>query len=260
MRVASVAWKLRLAHSDGEFFGHFYDLINEAHRREADVVVLPELMCLELLSLAPDLEEKDVPAFLVQFASGIEDWIMRIATSSEMTLVGGSHFRMDGERIVNACATGTPDGRLAVTTKASLSDYERIFWRMKPGQEHSLLPDRQLGVMIGYDCEQEEAVRPLKESGAAALLVPAFTQNLQAFERVRYACRLRAEENDFFVVHSSLVGSLGYPPAPGSYGTSAILAPSGAVLAETLPNEEGIAVAEVELGEAPGDAASWKFG
>lgn len=253
IRVAAVAWKLRSARSDGQYFGHLYDLVSEAHETGADIVVLPELTSLEMLPLAPDLEEKDAPAFLVQFAQGIEEWLLRISASSGMTLVGGSHFRETTDGIVTACVTATPDGKLSATLKNRLTGYERDFWGLKPGQDLAKLPDPRFGALLCFDSGFPEAGTALALSGAEAILVPAFTSTTQGFNRVRDACHAMATDNRVFVVHASLVGSIGYSPAQVSFGSSAILTPGLApfapipVISETPTNEEGIAIADLDF-------------
>src|SRR4051794_11490959 len=103
IRVAAVAWKLRDIRSDSEFFGHFYDLVNEAYDKGAQVVVLPELQVLELLNIERDLGERKAARYLAQYAEAMEDWLKRISCSSGMTLVGGSYFKETEDGIVNAC-------------------------------------------------------------------------------------------------------------------------------------------------------------
>lgn len=269
LRVAAVSWKLRHVRSDGQFYAHLYDLIQTAHDRDVQLLVLPELAILELLSLAPDLEEKNVPQFLVQFASEFESWLLRISASSGITLVGGSHFRLLGEAIGNASATATPEGSLSVTYKNRLTTYERDFWNLKQGEGLSRLPDGRFGVLVCYDSEFPEAGRALAEAGVQAILVPAFTETIRGFQRVRWACQARALENQVFVVHASLVGSLGYEPAPSTFGSSAILTPSiepfpsEAVLDETHCNEEGLAIADLDFdllaqARGSGDVRNWE--
>jgi predicted amidohydrolase len=252
LRVAAVAWKLRPAKGDSDYFGHFHDLVSAAHDEGADVVVFPELHALELLPIVPDLEEHDVARYLVQYDEAIEGWIQRISHSSGLIIVGGSHFKNTAEGIKNVCAVGIPGHDLILAEKNNLTAYERDFWEIERGNGLARLPNH-LGVTICYDSEFPEAGRVLAESGVMVHCVPAWTETQQGFQRVRWSCLARAIENQYYVVHSSLVGSIGYEPAPHSFGTSAILAPSvepfpdAAILRETEFNEEGIVVADLDF-------------
>jgi len=253
IRVAAVAWKLRRIRRDSEFFGHFYDLVNEAHRLEAHVVVLPELCVLELLELEKDLPEHKAARYLAQYADAIEGWLKRISCSSGMTLVGGSHFRENGSGLVNACAIADPARGIVLGAKNNLTVYERDMWGLRPGHGLAKPHDARLGVTVCYDCEFPESGRALAEEGVLVQCVPAFTDTQRGFQRVRWACHARATENQNFVVHASLVGSLGREPAPAAYGSSAILTPSvepfpeSAVLVQTPPGEEGVVAADLDL-------------
>src|SRR3569832_94081 len=126
-------------------------------------------------------------------------------------------------------------------------------WQRVPGQNLIRMHDSRLGVTICYDSEFPESGRALAEEGVLVQCVPAFTETQRGFQRVRWSCRARAIENQNFVVHASLVGSLGREPAPSTYGSSAILTPSiepfpiEAVLAETELGEEGVIVADLDL-------------
>lgn len=269
MRVAAVAWKLRKIRSDSEFFGHFYDLINEAHERGAEVVVLPELQVLELLHIEPDLAEHKAARYLAQYADAMEDWLKRISCSSGMTLVGGSYFKETPEGIVNVCAVADPARGLALGTKNNLTTYERLTWGLHPGHGLAKPHDPRIGVTICYDSEFPESGRALAEEGVLVQCVPAFTETRRGFQRVRWSCQARAIENQNFVVHASLLGSLGREPVPSTYGSSAILTPSvepfpeSAHLGETDLGEEGVIVADLDLdmleeARDSGDVRNWK--
>jgi predicted amidohydrolase len=268
MKVAAIAWKIRKIRRDSEFFAHLYDLVERAHEAEAELLVLPELFCLELLQLAPNLKEPDVPKYLVQFSQAIEDWLTRISASSDLAIVGGSHFRQGELGIVNACAIADPQTGLTFGVKNNLTSYERDVWKLEPGSGLAISPHPRIGVTICYDSEFPESGRALAEAGVFVQCVPAFTETRHGFQRVRYCCQARAVENQNFVIHSSLVGDLGQEPVPTTYGSSAIIAPSispfpeNPILAETNLNEEGIALANVHFNtmidaRETGDVRNW---
>jgi predicted amidohydrolase len=269
LTVAAVSWGLRSVKTDGEFFGHFHDLVSSAHDKGAEIVVFPEFCVLELLGLEPDLAEHKVPEYLVQFDEALEEWLVRISVNSNMTIVGGSQFRRTPSgKVGNASITATPEGRTTVTFKNKLTDYERTAWRLEPGSGLKRLSDHRLGTLICYDSEFPEATRNLAEEGVQAVVVPAFTETQHGFQRVRWCCQARAIENQIYVIHSSLVGNLGREPVPSTYGSSAILAPSiepfpaSAILAETPLNEEGIAVTTLDFSRLieareKGDVRNW---
>ncbi len=267
VRVASVAWKIRPVRGDGKYFAHFYDLVSAAHAEGAQIAVFPELHVLELLPLARDLEARDAAKYLVQYSEAIEGWIERISNSSGLTIVGGSHFKETPEGIKNVCLTAVPGYGTFLTEKNNLTAYEEAPWNLLRGSGLTRLPNK-LGVTICYDAEFPESGRALAESGVLIQCVPSWTETQRGFQRVRWSCQARAIENQNFVIHSSLVGELGYEPVPTTYGSSAIIAPSiepfptDPILRETPLNEEGIVIADLDFklldrARKAGEVANW---
>lgn len=252
VRAAVANWKIEKIRSDSAFWSHAQKFLIEADDRNAQIVVLPELFCLELLPLAPTVRAEDAPKYLVQFADAIEDWLVRMAMNSGMVIVGGSHFREHEGRIRNICAIAYPDGNLYFQQKNKLTVYERSDWHIEPGEGIQPLPGN-LGVSVCYDSEFPEGPRLLAEDGMLVHAVPAWTETRRGFQRVRWSCQARAIENQVFVLHASLVGDIGREPVPESYGSSAIIAPSmapfpmEAILAETALNEDALVVANLDI-------------
>jgi len=250
--MAVAAWKLRRIRGDSQYFGHLHDLISQAYDEGAEIIVLPELHVMELLPLAGEIKEEFAARYLVQYADALESWLARIAASSGLTIVGGSHFRQVQDRIQNVCAVATPAGEIYHAAKNKLTAYEREVWRLEGG--FGLRRFRPgVGVTVCYDSEFPESGRTLAEAGTWVQCIPAWTETRYGFQRVRWSAQARAVENQVFAVHASLVGDLGAEPVPSSYGSSAILTPSmppfpeSAVLAETPLNEEGVVMATLDL-------------
>lgn len=268
LRAAVVAWELRAVRSDSEFFAHAYDFIESAHGAGANLIVFPELVVLELLQLEPDLAEHKAARYLAQFAKEFEGWVARIAASSGLTIVAGSHFRKVENGFANVCAIADPEHGVVLGAKNNLTTYERNTWGLQAGRGLAKPHDPRLGVTICYDSEFPESGRALAEEGVLVHAIPAFTETRYGFQRVRWSAHARAIENQNFVIHASLIGKLGREPVPSTYGSSAILTPSiepfpvTCVLAETPLGEEGVVVADLDLdalaeAREQGDVRNW---
>lgn len=268
MRIAAVNFALRRVRSDSDYFGHLHDLISHAHDEGAEVVVLPELHVLELLPIAGRLPETKTPRFLAQYSGQLEDWFARIAKNSGMTIVTGSHFVERPDGIVNEGVVALPSGTVHRVTKNNLTRYEAEVWGLRHGEGLGLLPSG-LGVTICYDSEFPEAGRSLTEAGMTVQAIPAWTETVRGFQRVRWCALARAVENQTFVIHASLVGDFGEEPVPASYGTSAIIAPSvepfptDPVLRESPLNEEAVIVADLDFEQLRqarlgGEVSNWE--
>jgi len=126
--------------------------------------------------------------------------------------------------------------------------------RYREGTAGALMDPRVVAVAVCYDVEFPELVRAAARAGAHVLVVPSCTDDRQSFLRVRYCAQARAIENQTYVVQASTVGSLPMVPAVSlNYGQAAIFTPSDfafardGILAEGIPNQETMVVAELNL-------------
>jgi predicted amidohydrolase len=268
VRTAAVAWKLRSIRGDSGYFGHLHDLISAAHGEGAELVVLPELHCLELLHLERTLGEQLAPIYLAQYAEAIEAWMIRIANSSGLTIVSGTHFRERDGLIYNVGTIARPGKPPVHYAKNNLTRYEREVWKIADGRGLSAT-DPFLGVTVCYDVEFPSSARNLAEAGVKILAVPSWTETQRGHQRVRWTALARAVENQVFVVQSPLLGDIGREPVPASYGSAAIIAPSvepfppDAILRETPLNDEGVIVADLNLDDlirsrGIGEVTNWR--
>lgn len=265
MRVAAVSWAIRPVSSQDEFLDHMSGLVKGAVLEGANVVVLPESIDLERCSLAPDVFGRDIPRFL---APGFELALGRarqLADHHNITLVAGTHLRETEHGFVNSAVVAWPGGTV-IADKNKLTQWEKQDWGLTPGS--GLWSRDGIGLATCYDIEFPGCARALAECGAGLIAVPAYTEFERGFHRVRWCCHARTVECQLYVAHASLMGGLGQEPVASTFGTSAVLCPSltgfpdGGILAETSPNQEGMAVAEIDLdgldrARASDDVRNW---
>ncbi len=265
MKIAAVNWKIRPIQSASEFTDHAIELLDTCKAEGTELVVFPECFTLELLALLPNFQQSEIAKLIPPSSlDSIVDYCQKFG----MSLIAGSTFFKTESGFVNASKAIWPDGRAAIQLKIVLTQFELNEWKIEPGNSLAALPDPRFGITICYDCEFPEAGRALAESGVLCQVVPALTQDEHGFWRVRNSCLARAIENQIFVVHSSLVGSLSREPVPSAVGSSAIIAPSiepfpdNGILAESDWNEESVAVAELDFeaifqARESGDVRNW---
>lgn len=267
MRIAAAAWRLRSIASPNEFESHVGEFFLSARAEGADWLVLPELPVLELLALRADLDLPSTAHYMADFADPYEALLKRLVYETGVRVIGGSHLRREGNAIFNVAIV--VDGEdVRYQPKNMLTGFEVAPWGLEARQGLVRNRDARIGVLVCYDSEFPESGRALAESGVTVLAVPSFTETRHGFQRVRWSCLARAVENQVFVIHASLVGDLGREPVPSTAGTSAVLTPShspfpeSAVLAETVPGVEGLAVADLDFAalaecRATGDVRNW---
>lgn len=268
MRVAAISHSLTRRKHD--WARRLARALQRASWEGADLAVIPELTILD--ALAGDLPptQQGVPPVLAALAGDYVSFLTASARSLGITLVGGSHVEETPAGFRNVCAVAFPDGELERVEKRMLTQWEANEWGLVPGEptDTPRLDAAGIGVAICYDAEFPELVRPIARRGVKLLCVPSFTETRHGFQRVRWCAAARAIENQIYVAHSTLTGSLGGEPVPSTYGSSALLSPSippypeTAVLAETAMNRAGVVVADLDFGaldkaRVAGDVRNW---
>ncbi len=260
VRVATVQYQMRGISSVEEFKRQVEYFVDVASDYRSDFVVFPELLTLQLLSL----EAKALPpAEAILRISEYTDWFVKemreLAVSYNVNIVGGSHpTRMDNGDIRNICYVFLRDGAVHAQHKIHATPSEAYWWNIKGGDSVDVINTDcgPVGVMICYDAEFPEIARQLVDQGAMILFVPFCTDERRGFLRVRYCSHARAVENQCYVVLSGVVGNL--PNVENMdihYAESSILTPCDfpfardGVAADTAPNTETIAFADLRLGD-----------
>lgn len=250
--VAAVSWEVRMASSLNEYLDHATLLVEEAVSRGAALVVLPESIDLERMAYHGFVPAPEVPGVLVPDYPKVQEHFQQLADHHIVTIVAGAHLREVNGVVINSVLICWPGG-FTHQDKNILTQWEVAEWCISDGRGLRVTPHMPLGALVCYDSEFPPACQTLCEAGAQIIAIPAYNEYERGFNRVRRSAFARAIENQVFVIHSALVGSLGYEPVKQTYGSSAIICPhvspfpETGVLAETPLNQEAIVVAELEL-------------
>lgn len=215
-------------------------MADEASRRGADLLVLPELFttgyCL------------DQAEALAETPKGHSVRLLRdLAARFRLFLVAGSLLERRGNRIYNTTPVIGKDGRL-------FGYYDKTHLFPPFQEDRYLAPGADLpifktdlgvfGIVICFDIRFPELARSLALAGAQVLFCPA---EFPAERTAIWATLLRARaiENQIFVVGCNRVGSDG----KHTYGgRSAIIDPEGKTLAQANASAQLIS-ATIDLGQ-----------
>lgn len=252
-KIAAIPWKLRKLSTDQGFFQHLEEILLNAKEKGAEVVLLPENINYEFLTLFNSVREEDVSELLHPYSEAVEIELKRYSKESGMIIVGGTHYFSEEDKIINQAIITTPDGKSIRASKNKLTEYEKTPLALSQGVHLSLLPKKELGVLVCYDSEFPQAADLLVDNGMQILLVPFFTDSMHGYHRIRYAGLARAVENQCYVVQAGLCGSLGFEPCVKGIGRGSFFAPpiegfpEDGVLCEGKFNEEEVVIYELSL-------------
>lgn len=213
--------------------------LNEAHAQNAELVVFPEYMSLSL--------ENDA-GFKSWFAGEFQNLFQSEARRTGMIILAGTH-----NIGTNTAALFKPSGEIILQHKIHLIPSEPD---IKAGEELAVVNFSQgkLTTTICYDVEFPELTRAAVKAGINLLLCPSWTEKDDGFHRVRTCALARAIENQLFVVHAPLVGSLKpWGIDESAVGSAAILAPcdpafpANGILAEGPWSQGAVVMADVDF-------------
>lgn len=257
VRIAAVQFPLEAATTVEASFVRYAAAVEDAARRGASIVLLPELLTTEWLACdagSVDLHQaireldRHRPVYLQRFSE--------LARLHGLTIVAGTHYSLLGENLQNVAYAFEPDGTVHTQAKLHPTPYEAETFGLVPG--HGVKPLRLAGVrcaiVICYDAEFPEVARAARAGGAEVLLVPYNTELAAGHHRVRRAASARAVENQVYVVTAGAVGRFEHAfdaedhhAASAAFGPSDHGFPDDGVLAELAPNVAGVLTVDLDL-------------
>lgn len=259
IRVAALQYYIRPVKSFDEFALQVESFVETAKDYKVRVLTFPEYFTVQLLTLG---QNKRPIVEQIRDLAGQEDRIVsfmaELAKKHKMIIVGGTlpTFNEDKTLVKNSCYVYAQDGSHAVQNKLHMTRFEKEEWIVSPGSRLRIFEADfgKFAVAICYDVEFPEIARAAARLGAHFLVVPSCTDDRQGYLRVRYCAQARAIENQMYVIHSPLVGSLPTVPAVSlNYGQAAIYTPSDysfsrdGLLAEGAVNQESMIIGDINL-------------
>ncbi len=222
--------------------GKMADYISKiATEQPVDIIVFPELS-------VTGYEGGQRFAQMAQRVPGaVTNILGQHATEFGVYVLIGMAIKEKVETVLyNSAVLIGPDGGVSGEyRKVHLQAEERLVFR--PGYKISAMETEvgTLGVMSGWDLTFPEVARSLVLDEAEVLLLPASWPAKDA-DMWRTLLVARAYENDVFIVAANRIGE---EPSYTFAGQSAVLAPTGEVLAALEEPEEGYVVVRLDLDE-----------
>lgn len=240
MIVACSQYMSRDIHSIAEFEAHVKDHLEQAHKQGAELILFPEFLAVELLTL-----EKDTPmdtmekmeALFHDYATKYTDYLEKLFTEHarnyQMAIVAGTHFWLDETgKYRNTAFAYLPDGTIFRQHKIHRA-IEMVYNRhmMTPGDEINVFEYKGAKICINvcYDNSFVESARIARTLGADIVLSPVCAFDEYGKSEQALFTRARASENFLYVINAQMTGQISFPyhiPYGSTYsGRSGIYAP-----------------------------------
>ncbi|HJP99251.1 MAG TPA: bifunctional GNAT family N-acetyltransferase/carbon-nitrogen hydrolase family protein [Rhodanobacteraceae bacterium] len=258
IRLATVQYQQRRVRNFDEFGKQVEYFVDIAANYEADFVVFPELITLQLLSIENQpLSPVDAILKLSEYTPRVMALFGDLAVRRNINIVAGSHpVRREDGAVHNVCYVCLRNGSVHEQAKVHATPNERTWWGITGGSTARVIPTDcgAIGVAVCYDIEFPEVARHLVDQGALILFTPFCTDTREGYLRVRYCAQARAIENQCYVVLSGNCGNLpGVNNFDIQYAQSCILTPCDfpfardGIAADSTPNSETVLFADLRL-------------
>lgn len=210
LTIASVQYGLSNIRSADEFWTGLSAKIFEASENGAQLIMFPEYVTAQLLSLEHAMTHEEASIYLDGYTDEYLSFFKRWSRERNIVILGGTHICKEKNVFVNKAFLFFPDGRIESQCKLHLTPEERNRWPLAESDELRLIDTvwGRLSILICYDIEFPELARTAAERGAELILCPSYTDTAHGYYRVRHCCQARAVENQMFVALSGIVGSL----------------------------------------------------
>jgi predicted amidohydrolase/ribosomal protein S18 acetylase RimI-like enzyme len=272
VRICVVQYQMRSVRDFSEFESQCRFFIDVASGYRSDFVVFPELLSTQLLSMIDAATPAQAARKLAEYTPQVLESFAKLAIAFNINIIGGSHFVMEADKLLNVAYLFRRDGTIGKQPKLHITPSERHWWGVTPGNVVEVFDtDRgRINIQICYDIEFPELTRIAAGNGADIIFVPYNTDVRSGYLRVRYCAQARCVENHVFVATSGCTGNLPFVDnADVHYSVSSIFTPSDVsfdrdgVAAECTPNVETVVIHDLDLEKLRrhrrrGSVTNWK--
>ncbi len=235
-----------------DWAAHIGRWVAEAAQQGADLLLFPEYGAMELVSLMPEADQRDLRRQIRQmdrlkadFLAVFDHW----AATYQVVIVAPSLPVTSGAQCFNRCYVFGPKGLAGYQDKLFMTRFETEEWFIDPGWPQLTVFETDwgsFGVQTCYDIEFPLGSALLCRQGAQLILAPSCTETLRGATRVHVGARARALENQCYVAVSQVIGEAPWSLAVDvNYGYAAVYAtpdtgfPETGALAMTEPQQAG---------------------
>lgn len=258
LTLAAAAYPPSRLTSLGAYRDKLATWVADAAAHNADLLVFPEYGAMEYAGASREADG-DLAASLEAVAAAMPVMDAALADLARRhrlhILAPSGPTRLADGTYVNAATLFAPSGARGVQHKMIMTPFERT-WGISAGATLRVF-ETALGVIaiaICYDSEFPLLVHAQAAAGADVILIPSCTEFVSGFHRVRTAALARALENTCVTLQAPTVGDAPWSPAiDHNCGAAGIFAPAErgmsdtGILAETVLNSPGLAIARVDL-------------
>lgn len=245
MKLAAI--QLRASEDRAETIGRARGLVDEAAGAGARVILLPELFAVPFVQPEPDqqyfrhAEPLDGPSNTMAAEASRRHATTVVSSVFEAADTPGIYFNTACTYVVGELRSVYRKSHLPFSNGFP----EKFYFR--PGDAEPQVVDTGetvVGTIICYERHFPELSRIVALKGASVMCVPVASASAPMKEIFQLELRAHAVFNNLFVICAN---RFGLEVSKDYFGLSAVYGPDGEVLAQAKGDEDGIALADVDL-------------
>lgn len=256
VRLCVVQYQMRTVKDFEGFAEQCEYFVDVASDYKGDFVLFPEMVTTQMLSFIKAERPGLAVRKLAEYTDRYLEMFSGLAIKYDVNIIGGTHFIVEKEKLLNASYLFRRDGSIGRQDKLHITALEKHWWGVSPGSKLEVFDTDKgkIAILICYDVEFPELARIAVERGAQILFVPFNTDERTAYLRVRYCAQARCIENHVYTAIGGCVGNLPFAHNIDiHYAQSGIFTPSDfpftrdGIAAESTANIETIIVQDIDL-------------
>jgi predicted amidohydrolase len=248
IRISAVQYPIEYGKTVADYLKKIESFIESAVKEKSNLVIFPELTCLDLIDNKSDQAETDQFLVIAKQFSFLVGQIRQWSKEKDISILMGTIPRIVDKKVLNTAILVFPNGETIFQDKLNLTPDEKA-WGWSSGDTLQVFQSDwgMAAILICYDIQFAVLSSALSKQQLDLILVPSMTTEF-GFNRVRWCAQARSIEHHAYVI---LTGDVNGEIVKDFYGQSAFISPQDVGFSKTPTvgplNKSGVLSADCDL-------------
>jgi len=208
VKIGMVQFPIEEGRSEKEFYQKCNFYFSEAQKQAVDMLVFPELACLDIVDFKADLP-KQWQYLTETFTPQYFDYIRKRSQEVNLTVLTGSAPILENGKTLNRAILFENGEPLVVQDKVYMTPEEELVWKWTSTAKLNVFEWKGIKstILICHDSEFADISHTLSSNDVELFIVPSMTSDIWGLNRVRWCSKARAVEHHSYVLITGTVDS-----------------------------------------------------
>lgn len=224
VKIGMVQFPVEEGRSEKEFYQKCDFYFAEAQKQAVDMLVFPELACLDIVDFKADLP-KQWQYLTETFTPKYFEYIRKRSQDVNLTVLAGSAPILENGKTLNRAILFESGNTLVVQDKVYMTPEEELVWKWTSTAKLNVFEWKGIKttILICHDSEFSDISHLISKEDIELFIVPSMTSDIWGMNRVRWCSKARAIEHHSYVL---VTGTVDAKAGQGSYtGQAAFVTP-----------------------------------